>query len=363
MKLSLCMIVKNEEATIAQCLKSVHTAVDEMIIVDTGSTDQTITLCEAYGATVLHYEWNQDFAAARNFGIAHATGDWILWMDADEVVDAEDGNKLKQAIQTEEYDFLSIHLINYFGERVHPNETYHIAHTRLFRNGKGYQFVGAIHETLDIQGHSAFPMKDIRIHHYGYTTPQVQIKKKFERNVSMLEEELKKAEFDPWIPYHLAAELYNTEQYEKSFEYVNMAILKFISSGWAPPSLLYKLKYGALLNLGSLNGAWPGIQKAIDMYPDYVDLHFYKGLILFGKENYEDALDAFNQCLELGENHLQHLVMKGTGSFMALYYKGQVYEKLNQPELALDFYRLAIGVAVDYEPALEAIVRLQPPQA
>ena len=83
-RLSVCMIVKNEERFLGQCLASVKGLADELIIIDTGSTDRTVEIAREHGAQVGHFEWCNDFAAARNASIAPATGDWILFLDADE---------------------------------------------------------------------------------------------------------------------------------------------------------------------------------------------------------------------------------------------------------------------------------------
>jgi glycosyltransferase involved in cell wall biosynthesis len=83
-RLSVCMIVKNEERFLGQCLASVKDIADELIVIDTGSTDRTVEIAREHGAHVGHFEWCNDFAAARNASIAPATGDWILFLDADE---------------------------------------------------------------------------------------------------------------------------------------------------------------------------------------------------------------------------------------------------------------------------------------
>ena len=85
-KLTLCMIVRNEADMIERCLGSVDGIVDEMIIVDTGSTDGTVALCESFGATVFPFVWQEDFAGARNDALEKATGDWILVLDADDEI-------------------------------------------------------------------------------------------------------------------------------------------------------------------------------------------------------------------------------------------------------------------------------------
>ncbi|MFS0559085.1 glycosyltransferase family 2 protein, partial [Brevibacillus sp. 179-C9.3 HS] len=127
-RLSLCMIVKNEGNCIERCLNSVKHAVDEMIIVDTGSSDDTINICRSAGASVFSYEWNDDFASARNYGLERATGDWIIWLDADEEVDEADAVKLKELLPDTEADLFSIQLINYCGKQVDDYHVLQMAH-------------------------------------------------------------------------------------------------------------------------------------------------------------------------------------------------------------------------------------------
>ena len=93
--LSLCMIVKDEEAMIGRCLEAARGAVDEIVVVDTGSTDRTVEIAESHGARVLHHVWDGDFSAARNASFEAATGDWVMYLDADEVLVIEDVQRLR----------------------------------------------------------------------------------------------------------------------------------------------------------------------------------------------------------------------------------------------------------------------------
>ena len=365
-RLSLCMIVKDEEDSIGDCLSSVANVVDEMIIVDTGSSDRTVEICQSFGAKVFNFSWNGSFSDARNYGLEEATGDWILWLDADEVVDSSDIYKLRDILYfDEQYPLLSLHLINYYGDRPDSYQTFDIAHTRLFRNHIGLKFMNKIHEMLNVDEIFAssdnspiIKMIPIKVYHYGYLDSVNKTKKKFERNVSLLEEELKQEVHSPWMEYHIASEYYGVKEYQKAFDYVNRSIIGFIKQLKTPPSLLYRLKYSILISSGSIEGAWPGIERVITLYPDYVDLHFYKGLILFLKKSYKEALEVFEHCLEMGEENLHHLTLKGLGSFQALYYKGCCHEKLGQIETAAKSYAQAASLSQTFDSPVEALRKL-----
>lgn len=363
-RLSLCMIVKDEEDHIGNCLNSVKGVVDEMIIVDTGSSDRTVEICKSFGAQVFDFPWNGSFSAARNYGLDRATGDWILWLDADEELDSSDVYKLRDILYCDDY-LMSIHLINYYGDLPDPNKTFDMAHTRLIRNHKGFKFINNIHEMLNVNeiltaSDNSQPIKTvpIKVYHYGYLDAANENKKKFERNLGMLKDELKQKDHSPWIDYHVASEYYRVNQYAQAFDHVNRSIIGFLQQLKTPPSLLYRLKYSILIGSGSIDGAWPGIERAISLYPDYVDLHFYKGLILYIKESYTEALETFEHCLEMGEENLHHLTLKGVGSFQALYYKGCCLEKLGQIEAAAMSYAMAANRSRTFFPPVDALRKL-----
>ncbi|MEK8132667.1 glycosyltransferase [Paenibacillus filicis] len=357
------MIVKNEEASIERCLASVKPYADELIVVDTGSTDRTISLAEAAGAQVHTFEWNDNFADARNYSLEQATGDWILWLDADEVLDASAAEDWKERLAEETDPILNVHLINYIGDEPDPNETFHIAHTRLFRNGIGLRFLYRIHETLNIEeifnNEQALTgikqLEGLTIQHYGYLQAYTESKKKGERNMQMLLQELKDENGNPWAEYHLASEYYRTGQYEQAFDLINLSIIRFLKKGKLPPSLVYKLKYSCLIAAGSVDGIPAGIDKAISMYPDYVDLYFFKGVALYLSVQYTPALEVFDQCLTMGEENIQHLTLKGSGSFHAWYYKGLCLDKLGQIKLAKEAYEECLKLYPTYRYALEAL--------
>lgn len=334
--ISLCMIVKNEASFIEQCLNSAKDLVDEMIIVDTGSTDETINICKNFNAQIYNYEWNNHFADARNFGLDKVKGDWILWIDADEKLDCNKQQLIKDTISQTKASMIFLPVINYYGDKLPANtdQAYIYYQPRLFKNNIGIKFYNRIHETpLLPQDNSSEENKiyiEAPVHHYGYLKEITNREEKSKRNFQLLKEELNDPDHSPWIEYHLASEYYRNQDYETAFELLNQSIFNFLLQGIKPPAMLYRLKYTILVETNSFDGAWPGIDKAIELYPDYVDLHYIKGVILFFKKKYTEAVAAFEKCLELGESHTKYLITKGFGSFKAQHFKDLCLEHLDK---------------------------------
>lgn len=152
MTISLCMIVKNEEDVLARCLESANKIADEIIVVDTGSTDRTAQIAEQFTQKVYHYRWIDDFAAARNFSFEKATMDYILWLDADDVILPEDQDALlalKQSLDPS-VDIVMMQYHVGFDERGVPNFTYE--RERLLKRTRNYRWEGRIHEAIPPKG-------------------------------------------------------------------------------------------------------------------------------------------------------------------------------------------------------------------
>ena len=195
---SLCMIVKDEETNLARCLASVKPIVDEMVVVDTGSTDRTRDIAEFFCARVYEFEWSNDFAAARNFSISKAKGDWILIMDADEVISSQDYDHLRKltAKKSEEPVAYSVATRNYCYEANtigwYPNDGHYVQEeagfgwlssekVRLFSNRKKIKFEGAVHEMVDpVLKRIGIKIKKsaIPVHHYGRLNTDLLNKKR-----------------------------------------------------------------------------------------------------------------------------------------------------------------------------------------
>lgn len=360
--LSLCMIVKNEEEYIRAALESVKDVADEIIIVDTGSEDHTMEICSRYTDKIYETAWTEDFSKARNFSISKAACDWILWMDADERLVIKDRNIFKKLLKSKDYDAYFIKLLHSMdSEKEEKKENYISYHNRLFRRKADFHFEGSIHEKLlgesGIIQESGNAGKSVEIIHYGYG--EKHMKEKALRNLQICLKEKEKETDNPWLDYYMAGELYRLGDIKDSLEFVNHAILGFLSQSKMPPALLYKLKYDILIINGNMESVCEGLGKAVNLYDDYVELHFYRGIALFKLNRYEEARKEFSYCILLGEENANYLIRCGSGSFLAYYYMGEAYLMAGDKESACEAYEQVLCYKPDFTEAKERLEELR----
>lgn len=220
--ISLCMIVKNEEATIGRCLSSVQGIADEIVIVDTGSTDKTKEIVRQFTEALYDFEWINDFAAARNYAFSQATQAYILWLDADDVILPEDREKLLHLKSTlsPEVDVVSMVYNLSFDEQ--GQVTCQIRRNRLVQRAKNFRWVGPVHEYLEVYGNAQHT--DIAITH-------LPLSHDAGRNLYIYEQRLLKGEqFSARDLYYFANELKDHRLYNRAIEYYQ----KFLATnqGW-----------------------------------------------------------------------------------------------------------------------------------
>jgi len=187
--LSLAMIVKNEESYLKDCLESVKAVADEIIIVDTGSTDGTIKIAEEFNAKTFLFEWINDFSAARNYALSKCTGNWILYLDADERLEKKSVNEIKNFIVRLEN--LAVKCLVKSIDNVYGRDN-SMTFPRLFRNNSNLRFTGRVHEQIEssIKNLNYQTIEsDIEIIHLGYNISDEIKKNKANRNLKLLLEE------------------------------------------------------------------------------------------------------------------------------------------------------------------------------
>jgi len=209
--ISLCMIVKNESAVLGRCLDSVQGMMDEIIIVDTGSTDDTKAIAAIYTDHLMDFEWTDDFAAARNVSFDQAAMDYIFWMDADDVLQERDRRELLQLKHTLTAD-VDVVSMPYILERDEAGQTVcSIRRDRLVRREKMFRWVGPVHEYLVVAGrqvHSCAAVTHLPVRHHG------------ERNLGIYTALMKSGRvFTPHDCFYFANEWYDHGDYEQAIQY------------------------------------------------------------------------------------------------------------------------------------------------
>jgi glycosyltransferase involved in cell wall biosynthesis len=216
------MIVKNEEDVIARCLESVKEIVDEIIIIDTGSNDKTKEIVSRYTSNVYDFQWIDDFSAARNFSFSKATEEYILWLDADDIILPDDADKFKFLKETLDTSVDSVTAKYNVDFDEYGNITLGYRRNRLVKRSKNFKWIGFVHEYLAVGGNIL--NSDISISHK-------KLKHTPKRNIELYRSKLKEgAEFTPRDILYYGNELYDHKLYDEALEYYN----RFLDSkqGW-----------------------------------------------------------------------------------------------------------------------------------
>lgn len=222
--ISLCMIVKNEEKHLSGCLKSVRGMVDQVVIVDTGSTDGTVDIASSYGAEVFFFPWCNDFSAARNESLRHAKSEWILWLDADERLNCVDTpHCLIEKASTPGVDAYWVPI-----RSPKPDEGYDFHYAiRFFRRFPGIHFVGEVHELVDpflLERGANIVRAQFVIEHLGYAVDSSKMEEKLERNMLLLRKSFERDPDNAYILYCLGRTLLGLKKKHESMDTLERAL-------------------------------------------------------------------------------------------------------------------------------------------
>ena len=209
--ISLCMIVKDEEDNLSRCLDSVKNIADEIIIIDTGSSDNTKEIASKYTENVFDFQWIDDFAAARNTAFSKATMDYILWLDADDVIEEEDYKKFMELKETIDLSVDSVTMNYNLAFDEYGNVSFSSRRNRLVKRERKFRWIGAVHEYLEVYGN---------IIHSEIAITHKSIAHDSNRNLNIYEKRLKEGEvFSPRDLYYFANELLDHKIYDRAAKY------------------------------------------------------------------------------------------------------------------------------------------------
>ncbi|MZP29355.1 glycosyltransferase [Heliobacterium undosum] len=292
--LSLCMIARNEAENIGRCLRSVDDVVDEIIVIDTGSTDDTMGIASRFGARVIEFPWRQDFSAARNVSLENATGDWILILDCDEELDRESLAELSGLIEKGDKEAYLIILVNRLAEGIRMNAPA----LRLFRNREEYRFCGRLHEQVvpsiaSRSGLASIGRSTVRVIHHGYSDHTLNQQAKVRRNMEILQS-CPVGERDAFFLYNLGTEHIRQGEWQKGLDCL-LEALKSTHPGQGYAPMLVKKIATLLMSLRRYKDALDHIARFQRLYGDFRDLDFFEGLCHLNCGRYSRAVECLRR--------------------------------------------------------------------
>lgn len=371
--ISLCMIVKNEARSLARCLESARAFVDEMIVLDTGSTDETVAIAQSCGAEVHGFAWCDDFAAARNASLRHARGEWVLVLDADEVLVSEALPALRQAMASE------VLVVNLVRHEVGAAQSPYSLVSRLFRRHPALCFTRPYHAMIDDsvaqllrqEPHwRVVDLPDVAMRHYGYAPGAIASRDKFQkaratmegflaahpndaydcsklgalyvesgevdRGVALLERGLAAAAdaaIRYELHYHLGIGYSRSRQFDRAEQHYRQAIAQPI----LPPLKLgaHNNLGGLLLAKGDLAGAKAAYETVLQTAPDLAIAHYNLGMTLKAMGKLPEAIAAYQQAIQLNPDSAETHQNLGV-AWLKL---GRLPESLAAFRLAIDRHR------------------------
>lgn len=350
--ISAAMIVKNEEKLLPGCLESIKDLVDELIIVDTGSTDRTMDIARKYGAKIYEHPWQNDFSFHRNQSIDYATGDWILIIDADEELYPEEHEKIKMIIKRKDVDGVSFIVLN----EIKKGRVGYLHSTRMFRSHKGTKYDGIVHNQLKMTGQ--VKQTNFRVMHHGYGLSEEKMYKKSRRTEALLLKQLEETPGEIFAHFNLA-QLYRGEsKCEECLKHAKFVIDKtsFNDLEKRPIYIMALDQAGcALVGLARYEEAIEIFNKALDYNKDYLDSTFNLGFAYMDMKKYDKAEKYFLKYLKLKsvyspiKDKIRVILNNLTSEHVAYYSLGFISFSQEKYEQALEYFNKALNYVDDFE--------------
>jgi len=280
------MIVKDEAHCLARCLESVQARVDEIIVVDTGSRDETVSIAKRFGAKVHHHPWENNFSKHRNQSLAYASGDWILQLDADEALVSGSGAILRDTVCKATADY---YYCQFYDMDKHDSVRSVYNLIRLFRNNMGMIFTEKVHNQLHTRGSGDFC--GIRVNHYGYDLSKEKMTQKFMRTTGLLKEVLAANPEDAYSRHQLAASYSMHGDYARAINHGQKALdllreKKQLYDFYITTFYLVAQAYYALEDLETAEQI---CLEALTYFDQHLDIHHILAAIYFRRQSYQQC--------------------------------------------------------------------------
>ncbi len=351
-KLTLCMIVKDEEKHLAKCLDSVKGVVDEIVVVDTGSKDCTVEIAKEHGADVFHFAWTNDFSEARNEALKYCTGDWILWLDADEALEENAGRVILEGMIRPQFGGYLMQIINFISDGVSKDVFTHRP-CRLFRRLPTVEFTGKIHEqvlaSIGDAGLLCANLGGARILHFGYGQQMMADRGKLNRTLELIHKELEDDPDNSFHQFNLGNTLYVAGRMEEAVEAFSQCA-ENINPKQDFCATAYHLWSSGLVQLRRPEEAIKVVEQADARDVRGPAIEFSRAAALYGLKRYVESLQAVSKARSMEWSD------DVTGDFTITTYKltlieGQCHFQMDNIPEALRALEACVAEAPHYVPA------------
>lgn len=340
--ISVCIIARNEEKHIQECCRRLVPYGFEIVLVDTGSDDSTVELARKYTDRIFHFDWCDDFSAAKNYAMQKASHDWILSLDCDEYIEDLDMNVLQKYMQKQPLHAGRILIRNRFTEN--GRTAYEKVRVCRFVNRRYFHFEGAIHEQLvplrmpsggeDLlykgsaqnvysspdMGYKYVYPAPITVLHVGYDGSETEMHNKAMRNITLLEKELETQGDDPYLYFQLGQSYRKLQDYDKACKYFDSGLAMDVD-----PSMDYVQtmveSYGYTLLDLNRNQEALNLLGVYDEFSGRADFVFLMGLIYMNNGLFQEAIREFQKAATMEE-----FSVEGVNSYKAHFNAGVIYE-------------------------------------
>jgi len=339
--LSLCMIAKNEENNIGQCLESAQGLADEIIVTDTGSTDKTIEIAKSYGAKIERFKWIKDFSAARNYSISKATSRWVIWLDADDRLPKKTVEELRKRLEQETLNKAFYFIICNSADEGKTGTRF--AQIRVFPNDKKILFEGRIHEQplSSIRKHKYIEENlPFEIFHTGYEDPAL-VKEKQLRNLEIFKEEYPNPEkMDPNVMYHYAVCYEIAEDYENTLIWLKKSLEKAKKEHYDEYKILIPQNIAkVLINLGKTDEAMDYLNESLKEDPYYEPSISLKAGLFAKLGKTDEAVKWFGYLASFVPKISILPSNAAVAHINSMQFLGNYWSKTEQPQIAIDILK------------------------
>lgn len=361
-KISVCLIVKNEENNIGKCLLSVSPIASEIIIVDTGSTDKTIEIASKFTDKIYFYQWNNNFAEARNFAISLAKFPYIISIDADE--ELQNPEVVTQILSNPDPNIGGwlVNNISYASRKKGAGfDTYVTKLVRIFKNQPSIRFEGIIHEQIHesiLKNNYKIADSEVTLIHSGYSLSPEQMQKKQLRNLNLLLDALKKEPTNAYLHFQTAKTYLALDKLIDADNHTREA-LKYAKPDSSTRS--QALNYGGIISfrLGDFSTAVQRAKESLQMVPIQSFANFVIGETYSALTDYKTALYHYQEMEKAlrNPNSLALVVGDYFLPFYSLYFRiGRCYIGMNQPKEAEKYFRKGLELDQDDFDCLRGLI-------